>query len=87
MPIKLSLPASLLVISALAACQAAPSAPPSDVEALIARAVSETRAQVCRGQAPAPLGVSPEEFDTWPEAARRHVIGNYDQWQEGCGDI
>ena len=85
MPMKPLLPASLLATIALAACQSAPSAPPSDVEGLIARAVSEARAEVCRGQAPAPLGVSPEEFDTWPEAARRHVIGNYDQWQEGCG--
>jgi hypothetical protein len=39
---------------------------------------------MCNGQKPVPVDVTPEEFDTWPDAARSYVLGNVRQYQAQC---
>jgi hypothetical protein len=39
---------------------------------------------MCRGQKPAPVGVTPQEFDAWPDQARSYVIANVRQYQAQC---
>lgn len=72
------------LLCALASCQTPNTGPSSDTTALIVEAVDGVRAEMCRGQKPAPVGVTPQEFDAWPDQARSYVIANVRQYQAQC---
>lgn len=72
------------LLCALASCQTPNEGPSSETDVLIVEAVDGIRAQMCRGQKPAPVGVTPQEFDTWPDLARSYVVANVRQYQAQC---
>lgn len=75
---------ALLPLCALASCQTTSSGSSTDAAELLTEAVASVRAEMCRGQSPNPVNVTPEEFDTWPDQARAYVVGNVRQYQAQC---
>ena len=74
----------LPLLCVLPSCQTPSSAVSTDTTALVIEAVDGVRAEMCRGQKPLPAGVTPQEFDTWPDAARSYVLANVRQYQAQC---
>jgi hypothetical protein len=74
----------LPLLCVLASCQTPNSGVSTDTTALVIEAVSGVRAEMCNGQKPVPVDVTPEEFDTWPDPARSYVLANVRQYQAQC---
>jgi hypothetical protein len=72
---------SLLI---LAACQTKSGGLPSDVTERQETLVTAAKAEVCRGQVPTPVPVTPEGYASWPLEAKQYVRGNLCQWASAC---
>lgn len=46
--------------------------------------VTETKAEICRGQTPVAAPADPAEYITWPLGARQYVRANNCQWASAC---
>jgi len=46
--------------------------------------VTAAKAEVCRGQVPTPVPVTPEAYVSWPLEAKQYVRANNCQWASAC---
>lgn len=73
-----------LSLAILSACQMKSGSLPSDVVERQETLVTEAKTEVCRGQVPTPVPVTPLEYVDWPLGAKQYVRANNCQWASAC---
>ena len=68
----------------LSACQTKNTGSPSDIVDRQEKLTAEVKAEVCRGQVPTPVPVTPEGYAVWPLEAKQYVRANLCQWASAC---